>query len=114
PLSLEPGQGGMADGAGGTGAGGAGGEPGGGSGGTGGVDVEEPAPRTPFASNHYRRCFDSLECAVFGGNCLTELTLSRPDRDGRERILLSDLDPSFAEGEGVCSLACTNEPRICE
>lgn len=75
------------------------------------TDVEE---RVTFVSDRYRRCTDDLECAVFGGNCLIELPLSRPDVDGTERVAISELDPSFAEGEGVCSLTCTNDPRVCD
>lgn len=115
--ALEPGAGGSGGETGGDGGspaeGGSGGGEGGsaGSGGTGG----EPEPvRKTFVSNDYRRCTDSLECAVFGGNCLVELVLSRPTATGVDRIKLSDLDPSFAEGQGICGSACTNEPRICE
>lgn len=82
--------------------------------GDGRVDDAESEPRRPFVSDAYRRCFDSLECAVFGGNCIVELTLSRPAADGTERIPLSSLDPSLAEGQGVCSLPCTNEPGVCD
>lgn len=74
------------------------------------TDVEE---RVTFVADRYRRCTDDLECAVFGGNCLIELPLSRPDTDGTERVAVSELDPSFAEGEGICSLSCTNDPRVC-
>lgn len=112
----QPGEGGS----GGAGAGGEGGTAGeGGAGGSGGAagtggGEGEPPPRVTFAPNDYRRCFDSLECAVFGGNCLVELPLSRPLADGRDRIPLSELDKSFAKGQGICGEACTNEPRLCD
>ena len=44
----------------------------------GGTTADAAPPQTSFGPDKYRRCFDDLECAVFGGNCLTELTLSRP------------------------------------
>lgn len=72
------------------------------------------AGRVTFGPATYRRCHDDLECAVFGGNCLVELTLSRPDGLGRDRVKVSEIDPSFAPDEGVCTLPCTNDPRICE
>ncbi len=70
--------------------------------------------RLTFAPSAYRRCRDDLECAVFGGNCVIELTLSRPADAGVDRVKVSDLDPSFAVGEGVCTLPCTSDPRICD
>jgi len=70
--------------------------------------------RLTFAPGAYRRCQDDLECAVFGGNCVIELTLSRPADAGVDRVKVSDLDPSFAVGEGVCTLPCTSDPRICD
>ncbi len=110
----EAGTGGDGGTAGAGGQGGAGGGVGGsgGSGADGGTTPTEP--RLTFAPNDYRRCFDSLECAVFGGNCLVELPLSRPLPDGTDRIKLSELDPSLEEGQGICGAPCTNEPRICE
>jgi len=120
--ALTSGQGGSG-GTGGTGGsggsdGGAGGEGGDGGtpgeGGAGGTDAPPPPDRITFAPNDYRRCYDSLECAVFGGNCLIELALSRPLPDGRDRIKLSDLDRTLEEGQGICGAPCTNEPRICE
>lgn len=87
---------------------------GGGVGGAGGSADQTPPVRVTFAPNDYRRCFDSLECAVFGGDCLIEIPLSRPLPDGRDHIRLSDLDPSLEEGEGICGAACTNEPRACD
>lgn len=106
----EAGSGGSGGEAGSGGSAGTGGEGGtGGTGGTGGA-----GPRVTFAPNDYRRCFDSLECAVFGGNCIVELPLSRPQADGTDRIKLSDLDPSLKKGQGICGVPCTNEPRICD
>ncbi len=70
--------------------------------------------RLTFAPGAYRRCTDDLECAVFGGNCVVELTLSRPADAGVDRVKVSDLDPTFAVGEGVCTLPCTSDPRICD
>jgi len=97
------------------GAGGAGGTAGaGGSGGVGGTGGAEEQPRITFAPNDYRRCYDSLECAVFGGNCLIELPLSRPTADGVDRIPLSELDRTLKKGQGICGVPCTNEPRICD
>lgn len=104
----EGGAGGVAGSGGVAGEGGAGGDVG--EGGAGGA----AAPRVTFAPSDFRRCFDSLECAVFGGNCLIELPLSRPLPDGTDRIKLSDLDPTLEEGEGICGAPCTNEPRVCE
>lgn len=101
----EPGQGGSG------GAGGAGGDEG--EGGTGGSE-EEPSTRVTFAPDDYRRCYDSLECAVFGGDCLVELPLSRPAADGTDRIAIWELDRTFKKGQGICGVPCTNEPKICE
>lgn len=116
PASQLVGEGGAGDGE--PGAGGSGGETGtggaGGQGGAGGAGGEPEAPRVTFVPNDYRRCFDSLECAVFGGNCLVELPLSRPLPDGTDRIRISDLDPTFEDGQGICGMPCTNEPRICD
>ena len=78
-----------------------------------GGDTDTSGPRITFAPDSYRRCTDDLECAVFGGNCLITLSLSRPDTDGRTLVKISDLDDAFAEGEGSCRFACTNDPRIC-
>ena len=70
--------------------------------------------RVTFAPARYRRCTDDLECAVFGGNCLVEIPLSRPDASGMDRVRLSDLDPSLAPGQGICTFTCTNDPRVCD
>jgi hypothetical protein len=70
--------------------------------------------RLTFAPGAYRRCRDDLECAVFGGNCVIELTLSRPADGGVDRVRVSEIDPAFAAGEGVCTLPCTTDPRICD
>jgi len=78
------------------------------------LDGGSSATRVTFGPNDYRRCRDDLECAVFGGNCLVELALSRPDSAGVERVAISTIDPSFAVGEGICTLPCTNDPRICD
>ncbi|MFZ5442622.1 MAG: putative metal-binding motif-containing protein [Myxococcota bacterium] len=86
----------------------------GGGGGAADAGPGDAGTRMPFAPSSYRRCRDDLECAVFGGNCLVELALSRPDDGGVDRVRISDLDPSFAVGEGVCTLACTADPRICD
>lgn len=76
-----------------------------------GVDA---GTRLTFAPGAYRRCNDDLECAIFGGNCVVELSLSRPTDGGVDRVAISAIDPSFAAGQGVCTLPCTSDPRICD
>ncbi len=81
-------------------------------------EPDEPEPeeevRMTFVPDDYRRCFDDLDCAVFGGNCLVDLALNRPDLDGRDRVAIAEIDDSFEEGQGVCSFPCTNDPRVCQ
>lgn len=87
----------------------------GGPGGPGGPDdPTDPSDDTSFGTPDYRRCASDLDCQVFGGNCLTELTLNRPDLDGRTKVSVSSLSGgTIPAGEGICSLACTSEPSVC-
>lgn len=104
----------------GTTGGGGGTTTGGGTGGGSGDDAGSPdagvdaGVRLAFAPGAYRRCHDDLECAVFGGNCLIDLALSRPDDGGVDRVKVAQIDPTFAADEGVCTLPCTADPRICD
>lgn len=79
----------------------------------GGMSIDA-GTRLTFAPGSYRRCSDDLECAIFGGNCVVELSLSRPTDGGVDRVAISAIDPSFAAGQGICTLPCTSDPRICD
>jgi len=73
--------------------------------------VEKPV----IGEAHYRTCKQDGDCAVFSGNCITEVYLSRPDLDGRTKVSLHELAPDLiAQGEGVCTDTCTNDPRVCD
>lgn len=90
-------------------------------------EIPDDDPKTPpddppppidipvLGEAHYRTCFSDLDCAVFSGNCLTQLHFSRPDVDGATSIPLHTLAPAHLQpGQGVCSDSCTNDPRICD
>lgn len=77
------------------------------------TDPDVP-PGSAFGASDYQRCRNDLDCQVFGGNCLVDLTFNRPDLNGKSSITLHELAPEhLAAGEGVCSLACTADPRTC-
>lgn len=78
-------------------------------------EADPTAPKPIIGEAHYRSCESDLDCAVFAGNCITEVYLSRPDLDGRTKISLHELAPdTVAEGQGICTDTCTNDPRVCD
>lgn len=61
----------------------------------------------------YRRCVRDSDCPIGFGECVVELALSHVDPDGTAVVSVAALDPSFAEGEGVCTRTCTTDPASC-
>jgi hypothetical protein len=75
-----------------------------------GADADQFTGRT---LSDYRRCFNDIDCPVGLGVCVREVSLNRANPDGSDTVAMSDIFPSLQDGEGLCTLDCTNNVQVC-
>ncbi|QDG54635.1 hypothetical protein FIV42_28985 [Persicimonas caeni] len=62
----------------------------------------------------YRTCTRDADCPTGLGVCVKSVPLNRADSDGRNEVPLTEIFEELADGEGVCSYVCTNNPGRCD
>ncbi len=81
-----------------------------------GLDVgpgeEDTGPKHVVHAD-YVLCASDMNCPINGSVCVKYVPLNRPDVDGVEEVLLSDLLDDVPAGQGVCSQVCSSDPTVC-
>jgi hypothetical protein len=82
--------------------------------------VDEPDAETDIvldpsvpAVTDYTLCASDLDCPINGSRCVIYLPYNRPDAEGIDEVLLSEVFNGLEGGQGVCSRPCSNDPTVC-
>lgn len=93
-----------------------------------GDDVEADVPVSPgddveidtgidpdiAPASDYILCTSDLDCPINGSTCLRTLPFSGPDMEGVDELPMREVFVGLEAGEGVCSLACSTDPTLCQ
>ncbi|MFW6057332.1 MAG: MopE-related protein [Persicimonas sp.] len=61
----------------------------------------------------YRRCVSDSECPVGLGSCVKEVPLNRPDTNGVDSVLITEIFEELEDGQGICTEVCTESGEAC-